>query len=96
LFPPGTGGPRPDDDHVAKPATWAIGTKFLDAQKISRWQDRCAPMAVSGGDKAAHAQHNPDREIGIGRWRFADFERALRWGIAPETRTICRFFRSLL
>jgi mono/diheme cytochrome c family protein len=26
----------------------------------------------------------PDRETGIGRWRFADFERALRWGIAPD------------
>ena len=26
----------------------------------------------------------PDRETGIGRWRFADFVRALRWGIAPD------------
>jgi hypothetical protein len=26
----------------------------------------------------------PDRETGIGRWRFADFERVLRWGIAPD------------
>jgi mono/diheme cytochrome c family protein len=26
----------------------------------------------------------PDRETGIGRWGFADFERALRWGIAPD------------
>lgn len=26
----------------------------------------------------------PDRETGIGRWRFADFSRALRWGIAPD------------
>ncbi len=26
----------------------------------------------------------PDPETGIGRWRFADFERALRWGIAPD------------
>jgi mono/diheme cytochrome c family protein len=26
----------------------------------------------------------PDRETGIGRWDFADFERALRWGIAPD------------
>ncbi len=26
----------------------------------------------------------PDPETGIGRWSFADFERALRWGIAPD------------
>jgi mono/diheme cytochrome c family protein len=26
----------------------------------------------------------PDRETGIGRWQFADFARALRWGIAPD------------
>ncbi len=26
----------------------------------------------------------PDRETGIGRWRLADFSRALRWGIAPD------------
>jgi len=27
----------------------------------------------------------PDQETGIGRWRFADFTRALRWGIAPDS-----------
>jgi mono/diheme cytochrome c family protein len=26
----------------------------------------------------------PDPETGIGRWRLADFERAVRWGIAPD------------
>jgi mono/diheme cytochrome c family protein len=26
----------------------------------------------------------PDPDYGIGRWRFADFVRALRWGIAPD------------
>jgi mono/diheme cytochrome c family protein len=26
----------------------------------------------------------PDRETGIGRWQLADFEQALRWGIAPD------------
>jgi mono/diheme cytochrome c family protein len=26
----------------------------------------------------------PDRETGIGGWSFADFTRALRWGIAPD------------
>ena len=26
----------------------------------------------------------PDRETGIGRWSVADFERAMRWGIAPD------------
>jgi mono/diheme cytochrome c family protein len=26
----------------------------------------------------------PDRETGIGGWQFADFTRALRWGIAPD------------
>jgi len=27
----------------------------------------------------------PDRATGIGRWRLADLERALRWGIAPDS-----------
>ena len=26
----------------------------------------------------------PDPDTGIGRWGFADFERAMRWGIAPD------------
>jgi mono/diheme cytochrome c family protein len=26
----------------------------------------------------------PDRETGVGRWQLADFEQALRWGIAPD------------
>jgi len=26
----------------------------------------------------------PDPDTGIGRWQFADFARALRWGIAPD------------
>lgn len=26
----------------------------------------------------------PDRETGIGGWRFSDFTRALRWGTAPD------------
>jgi mono/diheme cytochrome c family protein len=26
----------------------------------------------------------PDRETGIGHWGLADFERAMRWGIAPD------------
>lgn len=26
----------------------------------------------------------PDPETGIGRWGYADFERAVRWGIAPD------------
>jgi mono/diheme cytochrome c family protein len=26
----------------------------------------------------------PDREAGIGRWRYEDFARAMRWGVAPD------------
>jgi mono/diheme cytochrome c family protein len=26
----------------------------------------------------------PDRETGIGHWGLADFERAMRWGVAPD------------
>src|SRR5215475_11210858 len=33
LFPPGTGGPNPTGDYVAKPVIWADWNKFLDAQK---------------------------------------------------------------
>lgn len=59
--------------------------------------DRCHTDAESGGrpyaggraiETSAGVVHTPnitpDPETGIGRWRHADFERALRWGIAPD------------
>ena len=34
----------------------------------------------------------PDPATGLGRWSMADFARAVRWGIAPMIRTMCRPF----
>ena len=53
LFPPGTGGPSPAGDYVAKPAIWADWNKFLDAQKTAAGQGRRSPRGRNGGDKAA-------------------------------------------
>jgi mono/diheme cytochrome c family protein len=59
--------------------------------------DQCHTDAKSGGRPYAGGRGietpfgtifapniTPDRETGIGRWRVADLERALRWGIAPD------------
>ena len=53
LFPPGTGGPSPDGDYVAKPEIWADWNKFLDAQKTAASKADALLVAVNGGDKAA-------------------------------------------
>src|SRR5690242_15587538 len=53
LFPPGTGGPSPGGDYVAKPAIWADWNKFLDAQKTAAAKADALLVAVNGGDKAA-------------------------------------------
>jgi cytochrome c556 len=53
LFPPGTGGPNPTGDYVAKPVIWTDWDKFLDAQKAAAAKADALLVAVSGGDKAA-------------------------------------------
>jgi cytochrome c556 len=53
LFPPGTGGPSPGGDYVAKPAIWADWSKFLDAQKTAAAKADALLVAVNGGDKTA-------------------------------------------
>lgn len=53
LFPPGTGGPNPSGDYVAKPVIWTEWNKFLDAQKAAAAKAEALLVAVNGGDKAA-------------------------------------------
>jgi cytochrome c556 len=53
LFPPGTGGPSPDGDYVAKPEIWTDWNKFLDAQKVAAAKADALLVAVNGGDKSA-------------------------------------------
>ena len=53
LFPPGTGGPNPTGDYVAKPVIWTDWDKFLDAQKTAAAKADALLVAVNGGDKAA-------------------------------------------
>ncbi len=53
LFPPGTGGPNPSGDFVAKPVIWSDWTKFLDAQKTAAAKADALLVAVNGGDKTA-------------------------------------------
>jgi cytochrome c556 len=53
LFPPGTGGPNPTGDYVAKPAIWTDWDKFLEAQKAAASKADALLVAVSGGDKTA-------------------------------------------
>jgi cytochrome c556 len=53
LFPPGTGGPNPTGDYVAKPVIWTDWDKFLDAQKAAAAKADALLVAVSGGDKTA-------------------------------------------
>jgi cytochrome c556 len=52
LFPPGTGGPNPTGDYVAKPVIWSDWNKFLDAQKTAVAKVDALVVAVSAGDKA--------------------------------------------
>jgi cytochrome c556 len=53
LFPPGTGGPNPTGDYVAKPVIWTDWNKFLDAQKAAASKAEALLVAVNAGDKAA-------------------------------------------
>jgi len=53
LFPPGTGGPNPTGDYVAKPVIWTDWNKFLEAQKAAADKAQTLLVAVNGGDKAA-------------------------------------------
>ena len=53
LFPPGTGGPNPTGDYVAKPEIWTDWNKFLDAQKTAASKADALLVAVNSGDKAA-------------------------------------------
>ena len=53
LFPPGTGGPNPTGDYVAKPVIWTDWNKFLDAQKAAVSKADALLVAVNGGDKTA-------------------------------------------
>jgi len=52
LFPPGTGGPNPTGDYVAKPVIWTDWNKFLDAQKTAADKAQTLLVAVNSGDKA--------------------------------------------
>jgi cytochrome c556 len=53
LFPPGTGGPNPTGDYVAKPVIWTDWSKFLDAQKAAAAKADALLVAVNSGDKTA-------------------------------------------
>ena len=53
LFPPGTGGPNPTGDYVAKPVIWADWNKFLDAQRAAALKANALVVALNGTDKAA-------------------------------------------
>ena len=53
LFPPGTGGPNPTGDYVAKPVIWTDWNKFLDVQKAAASKAEALLAAVNGGDKTA-------------------------------------------
>jgi cytochrome c556 len=53
LFPPGTGGPNPSGDYVAKPVIWSDWNKFLEAQKATAAKVDVLIVAMNGGDKSA-------------------------------------------
>jgi cytochrome c556 len=53
LFPPGTDGPNPTGDYVAKPLIWTDWNKFLDAQKAAASKADALLVAVSSSDKTA-------------------------------------------
>src|ERR1700751_4414594 len=53
LFPPGTGGPNPAGDYVAKPVIWRDWDKFIAAQKTAVTKADALVVAVNSGDKAA-------------------------------------------
>lgn len=53
LFPPGTGGPNPTGDYVAKPVIWTDWNKFIEAQRAAALKANALVVALNGGDKAA-------------------------------------------
>jgi cytochrome c556 len=53
LFPPGTGGPNPTGDYVAKPVIWSDWNKFIDAQRTTAQKVNALVIALNGSDKAA-------------------------------------------
>ena len=53
LFPPGTDGPNPTGDYVAKPVIWTDWNKFLDAQKAAASKADALLVALNSGDKTA-------------------------------------------
>ncbi len=53
LFPPGTGGPNPTGDYVAKPVIWSDWNKFLDVQRTAALKANALVVALNGSDKAA-------------------------------------------
>ena len=53
VVPPGTGGPNPTGDYVAKPVIWTDWNKFLDAQKAAAAKADALLVAVNSGDKTA-------------------------------------------
>jgi cytochrome c556 len=67
LFPPGTGGPNPTGDYVAKPTIWTDWNKFLDAQKAAAAKADVLLVAVNSGDKTAiEAAYNDLGKNGCG------------------------------
>jgi cytochrome c556 len=53
LFPPGTGGPNPAGDYVAKPVIWGDWDRFISAQKTAAAKADALVVAANSGDKAA-------------------------------------------
>jgi cytochrome c556 len=53
LFPPGTGGPNPSGDYVAKPVIWTDWDKFLEVQKGAASKADALLVALNAGDKTA-------------------------------------------
>jgi cytochrome c556 len=53
LFPPGTGGPNPTGDYVAKPVIWTDWDKFLEVQKAAASKADALLVALNAGDKTA-------------------------------------------
>src|SRR5260370_25898316 len=67
LFPPGTGGPNPTGDYVAKPEIWTDWNKFLDAQKAAATKADTLLVAGNSGDNGANeAAFNRLRNNGRG------------------------------
>jgi cytochrome c556 len=53
LFPPGTGGPNPTGDYVAKPVIWTDWNKFIEVQRTAALKANALVVALNGTDKAA-------------------------------------------